>query len=255
MFGVASATFGMTVASWKRKQSSAYNPPLDRWGEITTFLPLINSFGGPASYRGQRREAAASSPICDIIYLPDGARDWRWQFLIGMTYCLTLSANIWPTALIGWTVWKHRRLLKKVSHQGDGTTIAVLIILVESGALYCIIWALWVIILVISIRYPSLIVNDSGPAALGVFWGMMSFSQVHLAGIYPTITIVLACSRRGLPDIISLPYRDPGDISPMEFSLNEASTTHQPRRKSIHIHVETQSNSCSSIIVDQQCPV
>lgn len=42
MFGVASATFGMTVTSWKWKQSSAYNPPLDRWGEITTFLPLIN---------------------------------------------------------------------------------------------------------------------------------------------------------------------------------------------------------------------
>lgn len=104
--------------------------------------------------------AAASSPICDIIYLPGGTQDWRWQFLIGMTYCLTLSANIWPTVLIGRTVWfvnpafpysapslshfsfhrKHRKLLKDISHQGDGTTIAVLIILVESGALYCFIW-------------------------------------------------------------------------------------------------------------------
>lgn len=106
--------------------------------------------------------AAASSPICHVIYLPDGAQDWRWQFLIAMTYCLTLSANIWPTILIGCTVWfvaptflysarsfvslfvhrKHRKLLKNISHQGDGVTIAVLIILVESGALYCIIWVL-----------------------------------------------------------------------------------------------------------------
>lgn len=42
MFGVASATFGMTVRSWKWKQSSTETPPIDRWGEVVTFLPLIN---------------------------------------------------------------------------------------------------------------------------------------------------------------------------------------------------------------------
>lgn len=94
MFGVASATFGMTVASWKRKQSSAYNPPLDRWGEITTFLPLINVcpqvFFVFTSRFGQRALINAT-PVhterCDshLEGLPHiGAKDEKVRYFVGL---------------------------------------------------------------------------------------------------------------------------------------------------------------------------
>ncbi|EIM91597.1 uncharacterized protein STEHIDRAFT_108117 [Stereum hirsutum FP-91666 SS1] len=89
-------------------------------------------------------------------------------------WCLTLSTNIWATLMISFKAWKHRKCLSTMLRQGSKKTQLekLMALLVESGAFYCIGF-----LLIYALTRTGSFVMD----------GVM----VQIAGIYPTILIVL----------------------------------------------------------------
>ncbi|PIL28071.1 hypothetical protein GSI_09824 [Ganoderma sinense ZZ0214-1] len=101
---------------------------------------------------------------------------------------VSLFSNSAATLLVGYKAWKHRLRAKK---HFDGVesvsrTQRVLMLLVESGVAYCLLWAL-----VLSSN-ASWVISSPGLSA----WSniMLYFAEgciVALVGIYPTLIIVL----------------------------------------------------------------
>ncbi|KAI1787231.1 hypothetical protein LXA43DRAFT_719244 [Ganoderma leucocontextum] len=123
-------------------------------------------------------------------------------FAIGVS----LFSNIAATLLVGYKAWKHRLRAKR--HFAQVTTVTrtqhVLMLLVESGVAYCLLWAL-----VLSSN-ASWIISSPGLSA----WsnGMLYFTEgciVALVGIYPTLIIVLVALDRSEIERHSLAWSIP----------------------------------------------
>ncbi|KAJ6566961.1 hypothetical protein B0H19DRAFT_1258134 [Mycena capillaripes] len=114
-----------------------------------------------------------------------------------------LFTNFFSTALISYKLWYYRRNVKKyINRQGNGNTKveSVLILLMETGGLYCIFWIL-------------LMVGDFGPYYGPDFeW---EWFQPNISGIYPTIIIFMVSRQMMMSEEVlskpSLPSSHPSE--------------------------------------------
>ncbi|KAI0056952.1 hypothetical protein BV25DRAFT_1920589 [Artomyces pyxidatus] len=96
----------------------------------------------------------------------------------------TLGTNILATSLIAYKAWRHRAFIKANLSEGSPATNVekILALLVESGIIYCIVWIFYLL------------------AAFRLFpadgFAVMDGIMVQIAGIYPTMIIILVCLQK-----------------------------------------------------------
>ncbi|KAJ7719971.1 hypothetical protein B0H14DRAFT_2642823 [Mycena olivaceomarginata] len=104
------------------------------------------------------------------------------------TFCLLLT-NFVATGLIGYKLWYYRRNLKQYINRGNQRTKveSILILLLESGGLYCVFWIL-------------LMVGDFGYFDdFGLEW-----VQPNVSGIYLTVVVLVVSQRKMLsPEVLA----------------------------------------------------
>ncbi|KAI0056933.1 hypothetical protein BV25DRAFT_1920576 [Artomyces pyxidatus] len=91
----------------------------------------------------------------------------------------TLGTNVVATSLIAYKAWRHRAFIREnlIGLSSVTKVQKILALLVESGIIYCIVWIFY---LLASFRvFPA------------VGFAVMDSIMVQIAGIYPTIIIVL----------------------------------------------------------------
>ncbi|KAI0041740.1 hypothetical protein FA95DRAFT_656334 [Auriscalpium vulgare] len=111
-----------------------------------------------------------------------------------VTVVLSLGTNVLITCTIAYRAWTHSRevaLLRPV-RVGSDRAIHVLILLVESGALYCAIW----------IIYLVLIFTGGYSAAGTEIFLLVEASVTQMTGIYPTLIIVICALQRSYCDTV-----------------------------------------------------
>lgn len=145
-----------------------------------------------------------------------------------------LFTNFGCTALIAIKAWQYRRSIKASLYSGDTRTRVenVFILLVESGALYCLFWTLTMM-------------DDFG------LFGEFGFEwmQPHVSGIYPTIVILLVSVQRASSDtMITLNHR--ASIQPLDFAARRTSLSGHSIQHSQSATVELAYVSASSTDVD-----
>ncbi|KAI0275439.1 hypothetical protein BC834DRAFT_49889 [Gloeopeniophorella convolvens] len=101
---------------------------------------------------------------------------------------LSLVSNLWSFGLIAWKAWYHRRRIRHLLSLGtkQQTVGQALALLLESGALYSLLWML----LLLSNVFPLEAANNVN----SVFSNII----VHVSGIYPTVILVIVCIRKNL---------------------------------------------------------
>ncbi|KAI0259494.1 hypothetical protein BC834DRAFT_628732 [Gloeopeniophorella convolvens] len=95
-----------------------------------------------------------------------------------------LGTNIISTGLIGWKAWEHRKAVQTLSNKGDGAgrVERVLALLIESGAVYCLLWAVYLLTAFkVLPGAGSLIVNTV---------------MIYVSSIYPTLITILVGLQR-----------------------------------------------------------
>ncbi|KAI0319491.1 hypothetical protein OF83DRAFT_1110151 [Amylostereum chailletii] len=103
--------------------------------------------------------------------------------LIAVTYSVTITVNIWATAMIAYKTWKHRRNVRLYLHSRTGKSAveAGCLLLVESGVLYAVFWIVFGILQTV----PT--TSDAVMTAASVFF----FGLNQIPGIYFTLVIVI----------------------------------------------------------------
>ncbi|KAI0318548.1 hypothetical protein OF83DRAFT_1171005 [Amylostereum chailletii] len=102
------------------------------------------------------------------------------------------TTNIYAASVIGYKAWQHRRRIRDHLQHGNARTRAekVMALFVESGLVYCSLWAFLTANAVIQVF--ALIPNSQSGARLitagNVF---VDGGLIQLIGIYPTIVIIL----------------------------------------------------------------
>ncbi|EJD06700.1 uncharacterized protein FOMMEDRAFT_63622, partial [Fomitiporia mediterranea MF3/22] len=103
---------------------------------------------------------------------------------------LSLITNISATSIIGFRAWQHRQSIRTmISRERETSTKVerILTLLVESGLIYCISGVIVLIASVIRLPYHTL-----GDVYTPV--------HVQVAGIYPTIVLILVSQQRSLKE-------------------------------------------------------
>ncbi|PIL24748.1 hypothetical protein GSI_12634 [Ganoderma sinense ZZ0214-1] len=103
---------------------------------------------------------------------------------------LSLANNMVATILIGCKAWEHREIMIKASLDRKGQVQKVLIFLVESGAIYCLIWVS-ILVQQVAILMDTGEVSPSEPKALTQFDYFVKGCLIPLIGMYPTTIITL----------------------------------------------------------------
>ncbi|KAI0047568.1 hypothetical protein FA95DRAFT_1605986 [Auriscalpium vulgare] len=136
-----------------------------------------------------------------------GERGRLWDFhpvkLYFASLVLTLITNGVATGLIAYRAWIHHRYSQAVHiRMGRDSALAVLPLLVESGALYCAFWLSMVIL------WP--VASTQQP-------GLYSFINLfpQLTGIYTTVIIVICAMRRSYADTA---MSAPENITELQFA-------------------------------------
>ncbi|ETW76290.1 hypothetical protein HETIRDRAFT_480361 [Heterobasidion irregulare TC 32-1] len=150
------------------------------------------------------------------------------------SWALSLATNTVATSLIGYKAWSHRRFLKaNLSHGSRKTKVEkVLAILVETGLFYCLQQAI-----MIGMGYIPLPDNPRSPVS-----SVLNGVSVHLAGIYPTMIIVLVNFQRSIMDTpgVSLNVSGSGTMpiaSHLSFATPPAMSARSdmlPKRGTVH---------------------
>ncbi|VDB91824.1 unnamed protein product [Peniophora sp. CBMAI 1063] len=107
---------------------------------------------------------------------------------------LSLATNVVATAVIGWRAWRYRRDVSAYMAAFRHRSIVekIMVLLVESGCVYCIIWVLYTIDSVGIRHVQETQPQDMGESLFGAgnpTW--LSRIMPQLTGIYPTIIIVI----------------------------------------------------------------
>ncbi|KAI0049833.1 hypothetical protein FA95DRAFT_775028 [Auriscalpium vulgare] len=118
---------------------------------------------------------------------------------------MTLLTNVVATGLIGYRAWRHYRSSSVVQIRiGRDRALAVLLLLVESGALYC---AIWVAVIALFIRPASPVSAVSTGAQIS------AAALPHITGMYPTVIVVLCKLQASYSNTI-MDMRDDGPPFP-----------------------------------------
>ncbi|KAI0045127.1 hypothetical protein FA95DRAFT_1573987 [Auriscalpium vulgare] len=138
-----------------------------------------------------------------LLFLMVGASIWqitytaiRVQSHIDHVYqtgvFMTLLANVVATGLIGYRAWRHYRSssVVKIRIQRD-RALAVLLLLVESGALYC---AIWIAVISLCVRPASTVsvLSHASEIVAAALPQIGASDYMHPSpGMYPTVLVVL----------------------------------------------------------------
>ncbi|KAI0049827.1 hypothetical protein FA95DRAFT_1556334 [Auriscalpium vulgare] len=96
---------------------------------------------------------------------------------------MTLPINVVTTGLTGYRAWRHYRSSSVVKIRiGRDRVLTILLLLVESGALYC---AIWVAVISVCVRPASTVSVSSIGSEI------VAAALPHIGGMYPTAIIVL----------------------------------------------------------------
>ncbi|KAL1743526.1 hypothetical protein HDZ31DRAFT_83344 [Schizophyllum fasciatum] len=112
------------------------------------------------------------------------------EYSLLMTIPLLLT-NVIATALIGWKTWGYKKMVGDLLRQAKRMTATELtmLLLVESGAIYCIIWALTL------------------ASALGVMNETVTSLLLEVlcivAGLYPTIVVIIVALQKSVIDSLA----------------------------------------------------
>ncbi|KAJ6630386.1 hypothetical protein B0H10DRAFT_1939145 [Mycena sp. CBHHK59/15] len=122
--------------------------------------------------------------VFNVLSIQHGHHYTTWtQNFLG-TFGL-LVTNFGATSLISYKLWYYRTNVKKYINRGSGHTMveSVLVLLIESGSIYCVFWIL-------------LMVGDFGYYKdFGFEW-----FQPNVSGIYPTIMIYMVSRQKTLTE-------------------------------------------------------
>ncbi|ETW83470.1 hypothetical protein HETIRDRAFT_458772 [Heterobasidion irregulare TC 32-1] len=158
-------------ALWKDSNRKALIAPL---------VLLAGSLGTSVAYVGCTARNGfphpdANPPGCNDLYLA--------------SLCASMATNAAATVLIAWRAWMHRRYLKEMLGASTGKTRVqkVLVLLVESGAIYLAVW--------ISQIYNFFPIAIARGAAYDADLTVTSACN-QIVGIYPTLVIVLVSLQR-----------------------------------------------------------
>ncbi|KAI0047542.1 hypothetical protein FA95DRAFT_1678994 [Auriscalpium vulgare] len=169
--------------------------------------PLILLFCTSAVVLAQIVLAATSCAAGDLQAICIGTEPSAlWKFMPVKLYfaslALTLCTNCIVTGLIAYRAWIHYRSSQVMRIRiGRDRTLAVLLLLVESGALYCGIWMSLIIL------WPFAI---SDPQRVYRFTDLIP----QLTGMYPTVIIVICALQRSYADTV---ISSPDDLTAVTF--------------------------------------
>ncbi|KAI0312240.1 hypothetical protein OF83DRAFT_1087142 [Amylostereum chailletii] len=124
------------------------------------------------------------------------------DFFSFLSFIFSWILNLFSTSLIAYKAWQQRRGIQR--HMANSTKRTrvenLLILLTESGVLYCIIWILYAV--------------HSETGFLGNFGdAFLVEAMVQMTGIYPTIIIVLVCLQKTHCDRLFV-YERPLSMAP-----------------------------------------
>ncbi|EKM60791.1 uncharacterized protein PHACADRAFT_168109 [Phanerochaete carnosa HHB-10118-sp] len=105
---------------------------------------------------------------------------------------LSLLTNAWATSLITYKAWEHRQSVRRMFRGGNiGVRSAkILVLFVDSGLLYCMLWAF----LVIETVFDLYINGGSHQRVVSFIKGtnlIFDTALIHIIGMYPTALVVL----------------------------------------------------------------
>ncbi|KAJ7267546.1 hypothetical protein B0H12DRAFT_1097607 [Mycena haematopus] len=136
------------------------------------------------------------------------------DFLQVSTGMLTLLVNLSATAIVGLTAWRHHRVLRNMStDEKDTRSGAILALIVEGGAFYCL--SALILVLGALIRLPY--------GTIGDLYGPI---HLHIAGAYPPAVILLAnMNRRPLSEktILDSTFSGSSPLHPLQFASADVS--------------------------------
>jgi len=103
---------------------------------------------------------------------------------------ISLLSNIWATSLIGYKAWVHRKEIRERLGDESRTTAAqsILVLLTESGFLYCVIWAIFIFSTIYSEKYSTHVTHA------------VSCTLPPIVGLYPTTIILLVSFKKSYLD-------------------------------------------------------
>ncbi|KAI0312584.1 hypothetical protein OF83DRAFT_632350 [Amylostereum chailletii] len=104
---------------------------------------------------------------------------------------VSLATNVWATAMVAYKAWKHRRDVRRYLNNRTRKSVieAVLLLLVESGVLYAILWIFYTISIVASnqAHVSSVLTSNAATSAEYVWDSGMN----QIPGIYLTLVILV----------------------------------------------------------------
>ncbi|EIM80007.1 uncharacterized protein STEHIDRAFT_116195 [Stereum hirsutum FP-91666 SS1] len=142
----------------------------------------------------------------------NGISDTLVYFLRELARCVSLFTNAWTTLVIGRKAWQHRTLLKSVRHPLLRSTPAmrVLVVLVESGGIYCVIWSVYIA------SWTEQLTNRARAEGVLSLFAIYPELMIHLAAIYPTVIIILVSLKITFGEVISANYAN-SELSAIVF--------------------------------------
>ncbi|KAF8176247.1 hypothetical protein K438DRAFT_1979363 [Mycena galopus ATCC 62051] len=125
-------------------------------------------------------------------------------------WTLTAVTNVYCTACIAWRIWRTNRVTQAV---GGGLLTYVLVILVESAAL----WALWAIFYAVTVQTGSLLqilATDLAPPIIGLVnvliylrvgfgWSFAPSIDETAGGIMTSVLVLPTISEQDYPDLVT----------------------------------------------------
>ncbi|KAM5536427.1 hypothetical protein V8D89_009863 [Ganoderma adspersum] len=161
------------------------------------FLLATLVLGLADSVRGCRAIPAQFDPIDMTDYInPVGT---MFEGLpIGVAACaLSLSTNVLATSLIGYKAWQMRRRLRGylVAKIGGSQVEKLFAVLIESGAVYCAIWAV-VVVFQVAEYNATMALGPARASFLDILSVFMGGAVVPAVAIYPAFIIVLVALNR-----------------------------------------------------------
>ncbi|KAJ3844911.1 hypothetical protein EV361DRAFT_394845 [Lentinula raphanica] len=119
----------------------------------------------------------------------------NWEYILGEpevclnsyrgTFFLSVTINLLATSLIATKAWLHHRFLRSVSVKKSNSVLKIMILLVESGFIYFIIWATKSVSILININHNA--GTPGGQFAVSLLNPMGN----QVVGLYPTLLVVI----------------------------------------------------------------
>ncbi|KAI0310941.1 hypothetical protein OF83DRAFT_1178045 [Amylostereum chailletii] len=144
--------------------------------------------------------------------------------LTALAYSVSLAANVWATAMVGYRTWKHRRDVRRYlnNRTRKSAVEAVLLLLVESGVVYALLWVFYTIsnIAANTVALSSSPTPNAAVTAESVWISGMN----QIPGIYLTVVILVVAFQQSHRESTLTNMRSGAEIS-VPFSFRIPQTT------------------------------